>query len=686
MLRVGLDIGGTFTDITGIDEETGQLFNLKTLTSARRPFEAVLSALEAARIRLEDVVFFSHGTTLAVNALVERKGARTGVIATKGFRDVLELRRGGRTHMADPLMEAPFCYAPGRLRVEVNERIAWDGQVLEPLDDAGCLEAAGRLVEEGVESVAICLLNAYANGRHEQRASELLRRAFPALFQTVSSTVVPEIGEYERTSTAVLNAYLHPVVYRYLSELERVLRERGLRAGVHLMQSNGGIMNAAEAADRPILILESGPAAGTTAAAYVGGQIGTPNLIAFDMGGTTAKASVIEGGEPLSTLEFEVFEEPNKPGSGWPIRVPFIDIVETGAGGGSIAWVDDRGGLRVGPQSAGADPGPACYGQGGEQATVTDANVVLGRLATLLGGGMTLDVDRARAAIERHIASPLGLTVEEAAAGIIEIAGAQASDALRVVTISRGRDPRGFALMAFGGAGPLVAAYIVMELGLAQAIIPPSPGNFSALGLLSTDLTRQSSRTYITSLERVDLSRVHTLYGDMEDELRGSFSPAGESGSLVLQRYADLRYEGQFHVITVPLEAGLVDAEAVAAAAARFHKEHVRLYTFERAEDPVELVNLRVRAIRRVARPPLARLPADDARVGATGTRRIHFREVGGAVSCAIYDRARLGDGVRLRGPAVIEEQTSTTLVPPGFEASVDGHGNIFLRREKATS
>jgi N-methylhydantoinase A len=684
VLRIGLDIGGTFTDLTGIDEGTGAVFYLKALTSARRPFEAVLSALEAAKIQLEDVVFFSHGTTLGINALIERTGARTGILTTEGFRDVLELRRGGRTHMADPLMEAPFCYVPGRFRVEVLERIAWDGEILTPLDEASLLEVMRRLAADGVESVAICFLNAYANGRHEQRASELLRDHFPDVFQTISSQLVPEIGEYERASTAALNAYLHPLAHRYLSELEAALQKRGLRTALHLMQSNGGVMRAEEAAARPILILESGPAAGTMAAAHIGTEIGMPNVIAFDMGGTTAKASVIERGEPLSTLEFEVFEEPNRPGSGWPIRVPFIDIVETGTGGGSVAWIDNRGGLRVGPTSAGAEPGPVCYGRGGVRPTLTDANAVLGRLSTLLGGQMTLDVDRARVAIDAEIAGPLGLSIEEAAAGIIEIAGAQAADALRVVTISRGRDPRDFSLMAFGGAGPLVAAHIVRDLGLAQAIIPPGPGNFSALGLLSTDLRRQSARTYIVTLDRIDLGRVEHLYREMETEMGQLFASSADVRRLVIQRFVDLRYEGQFHVLTIPLDSdGRADG-TLAAAATRFHQEHARLYSFQRAEDAVELVNLRLRAVSAVPRPRLPLLRPGDPAAALIDRRTIYFREVGGAVLCDIYERTRLGSDGRFPGPAVVEEQTSTTLVPPGFEASVDRHGNLFLTVTRA--
>lgn len=679
MLRVGLDIGGTFTDLTGVDEDTGQVFYLKALTSARRPFEAVLSALEAAKIELRDITFFSHGTTLGINALIERTGARTGILATEGFRDVLELRRGGRTHMADPLLDAPFCYVPGRRRVEVRERIAWDGTILTALDEGSVLEAMRHLVADGVESVAICFLNAYANGRHEERAGELLREHFPDVRQTISSKLVSEIGEYERTSTAALNAYLHPVVHRYLSELQSVLQKRGLRTSLHLMQSNGGVIRAEEAVTRPILILESGPAAGTMAAAYIGAEIGMPNLIAFDMGGTTAKASVIERGEPLSTLEFEVFEEPNRPGSGWPIRVPFIDIVETGTGGGSIAWIDGRGGLRLGPQSAGAEPGPVCYGRGGDRPTLTDANAVLGRLSNLLGGQLTLDIDRAREAIAAQIAGPLGLSLEEAAAGIIEIAGAQAADALRVVTISRGRDPRDFSLMAFGGAGPLVAGQIVRELGLAQAIIPPGPGNFSALGLLSTDLRRQSSRTYIGTLDRIQLDRVEQLYRDMEREVGELFAGTADVRRLVIQRFVDLRYEGQFHVLTVPMDAGQLDRGALGGAVARFHDEHARLYSFKRAEDPVEFVNLRIRAVSPVPRPRLPVLPAGDPAVALIGRRPIYFREAGGAVLCNIYERTRLGGDGRFQGPAVVEEQTSTTLVPPGFEASVDRHGNIRL-------
>jgi N-methylhydantoinase A len=439
------------------------------------------------------------------------------------------------------------------------------------------------------------------------------------------------------------------------------------------------VIRAEEAVARPILILESGPAAGTMAAAYIGAKIGVPNVIAFDMGGTTAKASVIERGQPLSTLEFEVFEEPNRPGSGWPIRVPFIDIVETGTGGGSVAWLDERGGLRVGPTSAGAEPGPVCYGRGGSRPTLTDANAVLGRLSNLLGGQMTLDAERARQAIEAQIAGPLGLSVQEAAAGIIEIAGAQAADALRVVTISRGRDPRDFSLMAFGGAGPLVAGHIVRELGLAQAIIPPGPGNFSALGLLSTDLQRQSSRTYIRTLDRIDLDRIRQLYREMGAEVEELFTGTADVRGLLLHRFVDLRYEGQFHVLTIPLEPGPIDQSMLGAAAAHFHEEHGRLYSFQRLEDPVELVNLRIRAVSPVPRPRLPVLPPGDAAAALIGRRTIYFREAGGEIPCSIYERTRLGRGSHFQGPAVVEEQTSTTLVPPEFEASIDRHGNILL-------
>ncbi len=679
--RIGIDIGGTFTDVTGIDETSGNLFHLKTLTTSPDPAKGVLQALDQAGLRLEKVSFLSHGTTIAINAVMEGKGAPTGILTTRGFRDILELRRGARTHMLDPLMDKPPMFVPRRWRAEAKERIGWDGTILEPLDEEEVRQALTRLEEQGVKSVAVCFLHSYVNPSHEERVGEILRSHFPGLHYTLSAELVPEIKEYERTSTAALNAYVQPVVQRYLSNLETELRERGLGVELHIMQSNGGVMNAEEAGRRPIHMLESGPAAGSMAAAAVGKLVGVDNLITFDMGGTTTKASVIEAGQPLSTVEYELFEAPNKPGSGWPIRVPMIDIIEVGAGGGSIAWLDHGAILQVGPQSAGADPGPVCYDRGGTEPTITDANAVLGRFAALLDGDLPLNGEKARRAIDEGIARPLGLSVEEAAAGVLEIADAKTASTIREVTIARGRDPRDFALVAFGGAGPLQAAYIIGELGIPQAIIPPVPGNFSALGLLSTDIIHDAVRTHITLLEKVDLTRVNALYQEMEEALTRTLHQEGISGdTLLLIRSVDMRYKGQFHIINVPVTSGVLTDDDLRRVEEAYHQEHQRLYTYHGRGEPTELVNLRVRGVGVVPRPGLRHLEPGDAQAASKGTRSVYFREARGPLECQIYARDRLGAGSTIQGPAIIEERTSTTLVPPGLIATIDEYANIILK------
>jgi N-methylhydantoinase A len=679
MLRIGVDIGGTFTDITIADDESAEVFHLKTLTSAHEPVEAVLEALGRAGIDLTRVSFLSHGTTLAINAIIQRTGARTGVITTEGFEDILELRRGARTHLADPLMDKPYCFVSGRHRLGTKERIAWDGSLVEPLDEEHLVRVIKRLRDQGIESVAMCFLNSYANPVHERRAGEICKSKFPNMFYTLSTDIVAEVGEYERTSTAVLNAYLHPVVHRHLLYMEQRLQEQGLPCQVHIMRSNGGVMTARAAAHHPIFMLESGPAAGTMAAAYMGELIGIRSLITFDMGGTTSKAAVVENGTPLATVVFELSEEAHRPGSGWPIRVPMIDVVETGAGGGSIAWLDEAGNLQVGPRSAGADPGPVCYNRGGVEPTLTDANAVLGRLESLVGGTFPLNIEKARIAVQERIATPLGLSLDDAAAGIIEIADAKAADALRMVTIAQGRDPRDFTLMTYGGAGPLEAAYLLDQLELAQAVVPSQPGNFSAFGLLCTDLVHDAVRTYVCALKDVDVKRMVSLYAEMQDTMCRRLREQGMSEEHIkLFPTVDLRYRGQFHIVSVPLH--LESDEALADVEDTFHAEHMRLYTFRSPDEPIELVNLRLRAVGAVRRPNVPRVPKGSG-AAARRTRPVYFRELGRRLPTPIYERSELGEGTVIEGPAILEELTSTTLVPARFAATIDQYGNLILRK-----
>ena len=680
MTRLGIDIGGTFTDLTGVIPATGELFHLKALSTPEQPAQGVLDALDRSGLRLEDVSLLVHGTTIAINAIIEGKGAPTGIVATEGFRDILELRRGARTHLLDPLMDKPPTFVPRRWRAVVGERTRWDGEIQRPLDEGQVVKAVESLVSEGVQSVAVCLLNSYANSANEERIGEIILGEFPELYYTLSSDLVPEMREFERTSTTALNAYIQPVVHRYLSKMVGELRELGLKTGLQLMQSNGGLMTAEEAVNRPVHILESGPAGGCAAAIHLGELVGAGNLITLDMGGTTAKASVIEDGRPLTTVEYELFEEPDKPGSGWPIRVPMIDIVEIGAGGGSIAWLDHGNALQVGPQSSGASPGPVCYSRGGTEPTITDANAILGRLVALLGGTFPLDAERARRAMEERIAGPLGITVEEAATGILQISNSKIADLIREVTIARGRDPRDFGLIAYGGAGPLVAGDVIRELGIGTAIIPPAPGNFSALGLISTDIIHDVVRTYIWLQQQVDLERLNHLYDEIETELESRLRHEGIAPeNLVLQRSADLKYKGQFHLVNLPVKAGSLTPNDLAVLREAFEEEHLRLYTYRSEGEPTDLVNVRVRGRGILGRPELPLLGRSTDSEAFTSTRPVYFREAGGTLDCTIYQRKRLGSGSTLAGPAIVEENTSTTLVPPGFDARVDDYGNIIL-------
>ena len=681
-VRVGVDIGGTFTDLAIIETEPGNLRHLKSLTSYPDASDGVLRALDDAGLNLGSVSFFSHGTTVAINALLQETGAVTAVIGTRGFGDVLELRRGARTHLLDPLMDTPPLYVRRRSRVEVGGRIAWDGTVIEPLDEGEVLAALDILWQQGVEAVAVCLLHSYINPEHEQVIGETIADKFPEMFCTISSALVPEIDEFTRTSTAVINVYIQPVVARYVAGLDSELRRRGLTVPVHIMQSNGGLMTADEALASPVRMLESGPAAGAIAAAALARRVDQPNAITFDMGGTTAKAAVIEEGLPVRTMEFELFQSPNRPGSGWPLRVPMVEISEAGAGGGSLAWIDEVGALRVGPQSAGADPGPVCYGRGGTQPTITDANAILGRLVSLVEGSMLLDVNAARQAVDTEIAAPLALGVEDAAAGILEVADAKAADVIRRVTVARGRDPRDFALITFGGAGPLQAAYILVELQMPMAVIPPAAGNFSAEGLLFADLVADTTRTYITHVESAELGLLRALYAEMEDEIRATMERQGVSkDQVVISRSMEMRYQGQFHHINVPVPATRVTAKMLSSVERLFHEEHSRLYSYQASAEPTEIVFLRVRGVGEVNRPHRERLQEGPAEAALVGTRAVYFREAADRLASRVYNRAFLGARATIEGPAVIEEATSTTLVPPGFHTTVDDLGNLILRQ-----
>jgi N-methylhydantoinase A len=685
-VRVAIDIGGTFTDATLIDEASGAVSIAKVLTTPSDPSEGFMAAVERAlqegNVEAGQVAFVVHATTVATNAIIEGKIARSGFVTTDGFRDLLEIARQVRPSLYDTQFEKAPPLVPRDRAVVVRERLGPAGEVLLPLEDDSVREAAAVLRREQVESVAVCLLHSYVNGEHEQRVGAILAEELPGIPISLSSEVAPEFREYLRASTTVINAVIRPVVERYLARIEGRLADAGVQAKLLVMQSSGGVFSSEAAARRPVFMVESGPAAGVIASAYLGETLGRPDILSFDMGGTTAKVGLIQGGRPSVTKDYNVGGHAGAgiggmSLSGYPVRTPVVDLVEIGAGGGSIAWVDSGGLLRVGPQSAGADPGPVCYRRGGTEPTVTDANVVLGRLnpGYFLGGEMGLDIEGARAAIEERLAKPLGLSVTEAAHGIVEIANAAMVNALHLISVQRGYDPRDFVLVGFGGAGPVHANAIARDAEMPTLLIPRSPGIFSATGLLTTDLKRDAAVTIMRRLDELDPAEVETQFAQLEAAGRAELEAEGLSGDRVeFVRQLDMRYVGQSYELTIPAGDGLLE---------RFHAEHDRTYGFAAPAEPVELVSVRLSSVGRIAKPPVRRLEP-----GATPEpkerREVYFAEADGYVDCPIHDRYGLPAGASFTGPVVIEEFDSTTVVHPGFTVAVDETGNLIIEKERA--
>ena len=689
--RLGVDIGGTFTDIALIDEATGQIYTGKVSSTPQDPsggfMEAVQRLLAKQQIAAQDVAYIVHGTTVATNAIIEGKVAPTGFITTEGFRDMLEIARQIRPTLYDLQFEKPRPLVPRHHCFGVPERLDAQGQVLTPLDEDALRQVANKLRDEGVESIAVCFLHAYANPVHERRAGEILAEVFPEAVVSLSAEVAPEFREYLRASTTVINSCIRPVVARYLQRIEDRLAQAGITAELLVMQSSGGVYTFAAARQKPVYMVESGPAAGVIAAAHLGQARGYDQVISFDMGGTTAKVGLIQGGTPSVTKDYEVGTTAQTGvgatrGAGYPIRTPVIDLVEIGAGGGSIAWVDPGGILRVGPQSAGADPGPACYGQGGTQPTVTDANLVLGRLnpSYFLGGEIALDPTAAQRAIEQHCAQPLGMDLVEAAHGIVEIANTAMVNALRLVSVQRGYDPRDFALVAFGGAGPAHANRLTALTDIPMAIIPQSPGTASALGLLVTDLKHDYATTLIQRLDHVAPQALEQTFRELEAQGRETLGREGMAeAAMDFRRQADLRYVGQSHELTLPLAAGALGPAQLEQLLEQFHRTHDRAYGFSAPGEDVELVSVRLSAIGQIAKPALAPLAKATKETTAKGHRPVYFAESEGYVDCPVYDRYGLGAGAIVRGPAIIEEIDSTTVVHPQYQVRIDDFGQMAL-------
>ncbi len=691
--RIGVDIGGTFTDVALVDDATGRIGVAKAPTTPRDFAEGVLAALADAMskygVNASDVDLLAHATTIVTNALLEEKGARAAAIMTRGFRDVLELRRSARPDLYDLFQDAPATLVPRRRRFEITERIGADGAVVTPLAEDEIEGLIAALKADRVEAVAVSLLFSFINPDHERRLGARLRAALDVPVY-LSSEVLPEIREFERASTTAVCAYVGPILASYLDRLVQATRSLGLPS-MYVMGSNGGVFEAAEGVAMPAMAVESGPAAGVVAAALAARQIDRPNLLTFDMGGTTAKASLIRDGKYETTPEYEVGGGASAArwmnGTGHPIRVPVIDLAEVSAGGGSIAWTDAAGGLRVGPASAGAEPGPVCYGRGGTEPTVTDCNLILGNLdrSSLLGGEMEIDFVAAEAAVREKLATPLGLTVRDAAAAVIDVVNHAMAEALKIVSVERGHDPRDFTLAAFGGAGPLHAAELADELGMAEVICPPIPGAFSALGLVGSDLKRDYVRTVYVTTETANPAALEAAFAELEAQGGAMLDRAGTPAERRrFERSLDARYIRQSYELNVPARAGAFDGAALAAAADAFHDRHRQTYGHDNRGEPVQFVSLRVSAVGEI--PALAIRQSPPISGDPLKGRRMLYGRGGAGVEAPVLDRARMPAGYVVDGPAIIESLESTIRVPPGWSATMDADGFVRMTRTGASA
>ncbi len=689
---LGIDIGGTFTDLVLAEETSHQLHNAKTLTTPDDPVEGVMSGVREVLVQAgasaRDIQRVVHATTLATNLILERKGARVGFVTTDGFGDMFQISKQRATGLDryNLLYVRPPAFVAREMVVEVTERLNAQGEVLVELDERQAERAVAALAATRPEAVAVCLLHAYANPLHERKLGEMIRRRMPGIYVALSSEVWPEFQEYERAATTLLSAYVGPMMSAYVGRLAQELSGAGVPSTLQIMQSSGAVMTAPMAARKAAYSLESGPAAGVIATAHLGRICGLPNLISFDMGGTTAKVGLIRDGKPTITHNFCVGGSVSSGArsTGEPIKMPVIDLVEVGAGGGSIASIDSGGFLQVGPHSAGAAPGPACYGFGGTQATVTDANVVLGYLNPeyFLGGKMKIFPERSREAIEA-MAQRLDLAPVAVAHGIYELANARMGSALRLITVQRGIDPREFALVAFGGAGPIHVVKVAEQFRIPTIIIPPSPGVASAFGLLVSDVAYDFVTTQIMPATPDNIPRIREIFAALERSGRESLYAEGiEDKDIVLARTVEVRFVHQQHDLPIVIPNEEITAAAIADAEQRFRNRYFELYRVK-TDDPCRFVNFGVRATGIVPKPQVARMPAGDGNAARAlkGSRKVFSGDQREFVECKVYDRRRLQNGDRLEGPAVLEEPDSTTICPAGYAITVDPFLNVLLQK-----
>jgi N-methylhydantoinase A len=681
--RVGVDSGGTFTDVCLFDEESGRVEVWKVPSTPDDPSRGIAEGVEQgmrrvapeARRPAEPVAYFGHGTTVATNALIQHRGVKTGLVTTDGFRDLLEIGRQKRPDLYDLQADKPLTLVPRDLRLEVPERVNHDGTIDTPLDEAKMRAAARALKAAGVKAVAVSFLYGFIRPEHERRALEILREEMPDVFLSAGHEIAPEFREFERLSTVVLNAYLGPVMARYIEALSPRLAALGMTATPHLTQSNGGVIGFATAARLPVRTVLSGPSTGVVGAQAVGALAGFPDLITFDMGGTSTDVALLQGGRAKLASEATVH--------GYPIKAPMLDIHTVGAGGGSIAYIDAGGLLKVGPRSCGADPGPVCYDKGNSEPAVTDANVVLQTLNPqhLLGGRMAIRQELAREAVGR-LAGRLGLGVMETAQGILSVVTANMARAIRVISVQRGHDPRDYTLMAFGGAGPLHAARLARELEIGRVLVPRNPGILCAMGLLLTDLRADFAATRLVRADEASARVVAEAFAGLAGQAEAWFAQEGiAAAERRAVRTADMRYHGQNYELAVPVPDGPVTPATVATLVAGFAEAHRQRYGFAAEGDPVEIVTLRLEAVGIVAKAELKAHPeaGPDAGKAIIGRRKVWLPEARGFVDTPIYDREALRPGHRFAGPAVVEQMDATTLVPPGMTARVDRWLNLIL-------
>ncbi|MCJ2530948.1 MAG: hydantoinase/oxoprolinase family protein [Candidatus Thermoplasmatota archaeon] len=673
MIRAGVDVGGTFTDTIIFHEKTGKIDITKTPSTPDNPAEGILRGLEKADLDFSNLTLFSHGSTVGTNALITRDLPHTGLITTTGFRDVLEIGRATKEDVWDAYKDVAPPYVRRRDRLEVEERIDYDGTVVTPLNEDQARNVVRIFKKRGVKTIAISLINAYMNGAHEKRMRDIVEKGHPDAFVCCSHEILPEMFEHERTSTTVINAALAPVVMEYLTDLAKRLKAKGYGGDVLAMHSGGGVMTVEAMSFYASRIANSGPTAGAIAGAFIAQQCGFENAIGLDMGGTSTDVSLTFKGKVQTTDEWWVEY-------GYPIMFPSADIKTIGAGGGSVAWIDEGGALRVGPKSMGADPGPACYGKGGDQPTITDANLILNWLAPemFLGGDMKIVPGLSKEVLQKRVADHFNMDLIDAAVAVEEIAVANISNAVGLVSTAKGFDPRDFVLVAFGGAGPLHAANVAKTMNIPQVIVPPWPGINSALGCLLVNIEHDLSQTFITPAEDDVVPDLERKFQEMEEEMEGRLEKERiAKDAMRVDRSLSMRYTGQWRHLSIPAARPL--GKALKGVIEKFHQEHRRVHAYSDLERDVQIYGLRVTGKGLVQKPVFPKIQKGDAEKALRGKRAAYFKEEGGFVPTAVYLRSMLGAGARMEGPAIVEQMDSTIAIPPGDVAQVDGMGNIII-------